>query len=72
MGPDRGKCIVDDIKLWADDWYNQPGQTKGGQVVLTYDELYVTSNYPPASIATGVDLEAIEARFEVIHFNKGL
>lgn len=70
IGHKRGECIVDDLKLWADPWNNQPGQTKGGQVPLVFDELYVTSNYPIEEIATGVDAEALRARFEVIHFNK--
>ncbi len=72
IGPERAKILTEDLKLWADPWYNQPGETKGGQCNLTYDELYVTSNYPLESFATGPCLEALRARFEVIHFNKGL
>lgn len=72
VGPEKGKTLVDHLKQWADPNYNQPGETKGGVVPLVYDELYVTSNYSLEEIATGVDLVALRARFEVIHFNKGL
>jgi len=68
--PEVGKTLIGHFKRWADPWNNQPGEDKGGVVPLVYDELYITSNHPPESMATGEDLVAIEARFEVIHFNK--
>lgn len=37
--------LLNHIKLWADPWHNQPGETKGGQVALVYNVLVVTSNY---------------------------
>jgi hypothetical protein len=56
--------LVNHLKLWADPWYNQPGETKGGQVALTYDVLVVTSNYAIDDIEINdVDKKALTRRF---------
>jgi len=68
IGAEKGRTLVDHLKLWADPWQNQPGETKGGQCALKYNNLIVTSNYPLMSIAEGVDLAALERRFETRHF----
>lgn len=68
LGAEKGRTLVDHLKLWADPWYNQPGEIKGGQVALTFDTFIVTSNYTPECIATGADLAALKARFELVVF----
>lgn len=30
LGVEKGKTLVDHLKLWADPWNNQPGENKGG------------------------------------------
>lgn len=64
LGRDTGKALVNHLKLWADPWYNQPGETKGGQVALVYDTFVVTSNYAIKDLELeDVDRRALEARF---------
>ena len=53
------------LKQWADPWYNQPGEVKGGQVALSYNKLIVTSNYNINTIDINeVDRDALKDRFE--------
>lgn len=68
LGVEKGKALVDHLKLWADPWQNQPGETKGGMVPLKFNRLIITSNYPLESVAGGVDLEALQRRFIVTCF----
>ena len=71
LGKDPAKALVNHLKLWADPWYNQPGETKGGQVALTYDTFIVTSNYAIKDLdLTDIDKEALHERFEIHHFMK--
>lgn len=57
------------LKLWADPWNNQPGETKGGQVALIYDVFIVTSNYRIQDLEIDdVDIGALVRRFEVLQF----
>jgi len=70
IGKDTGKCLINHLKLWADPWNNQPGETKGGQVALTYNVLVVTSNYSPDDLdLESEDIKALRRRFTVTHFN---
>lgn len=64
LGRDAGKALFDKLKLWADPWYDQPGETKGGCIALTYDQLIVTANWHPRDMWAGVDLDTIMRRFE--------
>lgn len=69
IGKDSAKALVNHLKLWADPWYNQPGETKGGQVALIYDVFIVTSNYRIQDLEVDdVDIGALIRRFEVLHF----
>lgn len=66
LGLDVAKTLVDYLKLWADPWYNQPGENKGGAVVLLYDTFIVTSNYHIRDLnLRKPDEDALLARFEV-------
>lgn len=69
LGTEHGKYLITHLKLWADPWQNHPGEIKGGQVPLTYDTLIVTSNYEMDQFCSGVDLEALQRRFHVVHFD---
>lgn len=44
-------CLGYHLKIWADR-YHAPGETKGGQVPLTFEKLIVTSQYRPEEIFT--------------------
>jgi hypothetical protein len=63
LGSEQAKFITTHLKLWADPWYNQPGEIKGGQVALTFDKFYVTSNFHPKDLFEEPDLSAIMRRF---------
>ena len=67
LGQDQAPFMINNLKLWADPWYNQPGEVKGGQVQQTYDKLYVTSNFSPEELFDGINLRAINRRFKLIH-----
>lgn len=71
IGPDTAKMLTYHLKLWADPWQNQPGETKGGMASLVYDKLIVTSNYGIDEIWTPgtPDYQAIRRRFSEIFFN---
>lgn len=57
--------LVNHLKQWADPWYNQPGEVKGGQVALSYNKFIVTSNYNIDGIDINeVDRDALKCRFE--------
>lgn len=71
LGAETGKALTTHLKLWLDPWQNHPGETKGGQVAHKYDLMIITSNYHPAEIWNGVDLEAILRRVTLIKFNDG-
>lgn len=58
--------LVNHLKLWLDPWQNHPGEVKQSQVSLEYDVIVVTSNYHPSDLFSGVDLEAIMRRVQVI------
>jgi hypothetical protein len=65
LGADTAKMLVNHLKLWADPWYNQPGETKGGQVVLVYNVFVVTSNYAIYQLdISSVDRDALDRRFK--------
>jgi len=66
LGPEKAKALTDHIKLWADPWYNQPGEIKGGVVPLKYTTLVVTSNYSLEECFDYRDRPAMVRRFEVI------
>lgn len=66
LGQETAKFLITFLKLWADPWQNHPGEIKGGQAALVYDTFVVTSNYFPGELMSGIDLEAIKRRFEVI------
>lgn len=67
LGKDVGKCLVNHLKLWADPWYNHPGEVKGSQVRLVHDAFIVTSNYHLEDLDISlIDKEALLRRFEVI------
>jgi len=69
IGQDTAKILVNHLKLWADPWHNQPGETKGGQVALIYDTLIVTSNYHLRDLdLTKQDYAALERRFVITCF----
>jgi hypothetical protein len=68
LGKENAKFLTTHLKLWADPWYNHPGEIKGGQVPLVYDNLIVTSNFSPDEIFEEPDLSAIRRRFQVIKF----
>jgi len=57
------------VKMWADKW---PfcAETKGGTVTLRPPKIIITSNYSIDQCFHGVDAEAIERRFEVIHITE--
>jgi len=67
LGDDQAPFMKNNLKLWADPWFNQPGEIKGGQILQTFDKLYVTSNFSPEECFTGITLRAIKRRFKVIH-----
>ena len=67
LGKETAKALTTHLKLWADPWQNQPGETKGGQVALTYNYFVITSNYHPRDLFEGIDLEAIERRFRIVN-----
>jgi hypothetical protein len=69
LGPDHAKYLITHLKLWADPWQNHPGEIKGGQVALVYDTFIVTSNYRPENFCSGIDLEALCRRFEIIDWD---
>ena len=71
IGKDAAKCLVNHLKLWADPWYNHPGEIKGSQVRLRHDVFVVTSNYSIEELdCNEVDKAALERRFKVIKFDK--
>jgi len=71
LGMDKAKCLVDDLKIWADPWYNFPAETKGGQIMCAPDVVCVTTNYHINDLdIRQVDKEALLRRFEVIVFKK--
>jgi len=55
------------IKTLA-DVYPVRVEVKGGTMMIRPKRIIVTSNYHPADIFAGVDLEAIERRFDILHF----
>lgn len=64
----QGTCLSHYLKIWADR-YPITGEVKGSTIPLTYDRLYVTSNYTIHELF-GDDHhleEALERRFKVIH-----
>lgn len=66
LGKEAAKALTDKIKLWADPGFNQIGETKGGAMLLDYDEFIVTSNYHPFDIwGNTEDYEPIMKRFVV-------
>jgi len=59
------------LKIWTDR-YPAQGEIKGGQVSLNYDQFIVTSNYSPADLLTGDNLDlfkAIERRFTFVKYS---
>jgi len=50
LGKETAKALTDKIKLWADPHFDQVGETKGGAIPLTYDELIVTANWHPYDV----------------------
>ena len=64
LGPEHA-CLGYHLKIWADR-YHAPGETKGGQVSLTFDKIIVTSQYKPGEIFTDTATQdAILRRFEI-------
>jgi len=60
-------CLGHHIKIWADR-YHAPGETKGGQVPLTFETLLITSQYTPEEIFTDQKtIDAVRRRFKFIH-----
>lgn len=53
------------IKLWVDRW-PFAAEIKGGSLTLRPNLVVVTSNYALDACFTGTELEAIQARFEVV------
>jgi len=59
------------LKRWADR-YKVIGEVKGGAVDLSYNNLFVTSNFHPGELGSqdmqvpGVTIQAIERRFEIL------
>lgn len=39
----KGECLSHLLKIWADPYGELNGEIKGGQVVLNFHRLYVTS-----------------------------
>lgn len=66
LGKEAARALTDKIKLWADPNFNQIGETKGGAILLKYDEFIVTSNYHPYEIwGDTKDYEPIKMRFTI-------
>lgn len=74
---DQDTVIIDDygkydvalttlVKRWADR-YPFPAEDKGGYMQIRPRRVIVTSNFHPNEIWTGVDLEAILARFTLVN-----
>ena len=55
------------IKTLA-DVYPVRVEVKGGTMMIRPKRIIVTSNYHPRDIFSGIDLEAIERRFDILHF----
>lgn len=54
------------LKLWADDHFDQTGETKGGAIPLTYDVLTVTANWHPFAVwGDTEDYDPICKRFKI-------
>lgn len=64
LGKETAKALTDKLKLWADPHFDQTGETKGGAVLLTFDELIVTANWHPYDVwGETADYEPIKMRF---------
>lgn len=71
LGQDVAKCLVNHLKLWADPWYNHPGEIKGSQVRLRHSVFVVTSNYAMEELdLKPQDLAALQRRFKQVHFKQ--
>lgn len=57
------------LKIWADH-YDFIAECKGGSMRIRPKKIIVTSNYSPDECFTGTTLEAIRARFQVIHMSR--
>jgi hypothetical protein len=68
LGKENAKCLTTHLKHWLDPWYNHPGEIKGGQVPLIYDNLIITSNFHPNEIYEEPDLSAILRRVTVVKY----
>lgn len=67
LGKDVAKALVNHLKLWADPWYNHPGEIKGSQIRLVHDFFIVTSNYSIEELdISEVDKAALIRRFNQI------
>lgn len=64
-------CLLSHFKRWADPLFNHPGEIKGGQVVLNYKKLTVTSNHSIDEIWPDVKHSGpLHRRFQSRHFDK--
>lgn len=62
-------CLAHYLKIWADR-YGCTGEVKGGHTPLCYDHFIVTSNFSIEELFASkpqVTIEAIKARFKVVH-----
>lgn len=65
----QGACLFHYLKIWADKWACS-GEIKGDTIPLTYERLYVTSNFRIEEIfkdQPADTIKAIRRRFKVIH-----
>lgn len=62
----HGECLGHHMKRWLDK-YPVDGEIKGGVCSTRYEYFYITSNFHPSEIFSGVILEVIMERLEIIH-----
>jgi len=69
LGPDHDPRVV---KVWADRYPFQ-AEVKGSTLgMIRPKRVIVTSNYSPADLYEGPDLDAVERRFQIIHAHDGV
>lgn len=66
FAPEHAQFMTQFMKKWVDRW-TFSAEFKGGRTVIRPQKIIVTSNYAIDECFSGIDLEAMRSRFEVIH-----
>lgn len=65
VAPEHSGFMAPFLKTWVDRW-KFSAEFKGGRSVIRPQRIIVTSNYSIDECFSGVDLEALKSRFEVV------